>query len=293
MIDPPPRVLPTRLPLHLPGAAAAYASAGVAVFPCVPGGKRPFTEHGFHDATTDLDQIGVWWRQHPEANIGIPTGHGIEVIDIDVHATGTGFPVLRTLHQENVIAGWDAVVRSPPGGLHLYYPSSSEREASSWSRGLAHVDFRGTGGYIIAPPSMINTDHGPRRYKVIARGRNPRPVDSAAIRDLLTPTPAPRNRPSSDGPGRDGSVEGLVAWVGTLTEGNRNTGLFWAACRLAEAGLSDDDSYALLEPAATRTGLEAREITSTIQSAHRTAALNPDAAVLEPITGRSFAGMRR
>ncbi|KUF06096.1 bifunctional DNA primase/polymerase [Leucobacter sp. G161] len=293
MTDPTPRLLPTRLPLRLAYAAAANAAAGVAVFPCVPGGKRPLTEHGFHDATTDLEQVGAWWRNHPEANIGIPTGVGIDVLDVDVHATGSGFPVLRTLRRENLVDGWDAVVRSPSGGLHLYYPSNPERAARSWSRGRAHVDFRGTGGYIIAPPSVVNTEHGPRRYEIIARGRNPRPVDSAAVRDLLTPTPAQRTRPSSDRPDRDGSVEGLVAWVGTLTEGNRNAGLFWAACRLAESGLSDGDSYALLEPAATRTGLEAREIAITIQSAHRTTALNLDAAVAEPIVGRSFAGMRR
>ncbi|MBD4580751.1 DNA primase, partial [Xanthomonas citri pv. citri] len=38
-----------------PASAAAreLAAAGVPVFPCVPGGKRPLTEHGFHDATTD------------------------------------------------------------------------------------------------------------------------------------------------------------------------------------------------------------------------------------------------
>lgn len=293
MTYPTPRLPPARLSQHLPDAAAAYAAAGIAVFPCVPSGKRPFTEHGFHDATTDLKQVGAWWRTLPEANIGIATGHGIDVIDVDVHGTGTGFPVLKTLQQENLISGWGLAVRSPSGGLHLYYPSSPDSEARSWSRGRAHVDFRGTGGYIIAPPSIVNTELGPRRYQVIARGRNPRPVDSGAIRELLTPTSAPRTRPSADGPGRDGSVEGLVEWVEMLTKGNRNAGLFWAACRLAEAGLSHGDSYALLEPAAARTGLEAREIASTIQSAHRTTALNPDAAASEPIVGRSVAGMRR
>ncbi|WP_217134139.1 bifunctional DNA primase/polymerase [Leucobacter chinensis] len=293
MTDPTPTLLPARLSQHLPDAAAAYAAAGIAVFPCVPVGKRPLTEHGFHDATTDLDQVGAWWRKHPETNIGIATGHGVDVIDVDVHATGTGFPVLRALQQEDLIAGWGLAVRSPSGGLHLYYPSSPDSEARSWSRGRAHVDFRGAGGYIIAPPSIVNAEHGQRRYEVIAHGRSPRPVDSAAIRDLLTPTPAPRTMPSDDRPGRDGSVEGLVAWVGTLMEGNRNAGLFWAACRLAETGLSHSDSYALLEAAATRTGLEAREIASTIQSAHRTTALNPDAAASDPILGRSFAGMRR
>lgn len=55
----------------LSAATRQFAVAGVPVFPCVPGGKRPLTEHGFHDATTEPDQIAAWWRQHPQANIGV------------------------------------------------------------------------------------------------------------------------------------------------------------------------------------------------------------------------------
>ena len=35
---------------RLPVAAREFALAGVPVFPCVPSGKRPLTEHGFRDA---------------------------------------------------------------------------------------------------------------------------------------------------------------------------------------------------------------------------------------------------
>ena len=58
----------------LSAAAREFAAAGVPVFPCTSYGKRPATEHGFHDATTNLDQIEAWWRQSPGANIGVPTG---------------------------------------------------------------------------------------------------------------------------------------------------------------------------------------------------------------------------
>ena len=40
-------------------AAAGFAGAGVPVFPCAPGGKHPITEHGFHEATTNLAQVRV------------------------------------------------------------------------------------------------------------------------------------------------------------------------------------------------------------------------------------------
>src|SRR5699024_8549698 len=84
---------------HLPllDAARSLASAGVPVFPCVPREKRPLTRRGFHDATTDLDQVSAWWDRWPSANIAIPTGpaSGIEVVDIDIGSTGSGFPAFQ------------------------------------------------------------------------------------------------------------------------------------------------------------------------------------------------------
>ncbi len=63
----------------------------------------------------------------------------------------------------------------------------------------------------------------------------------------------------------------LAAWVaGLAPDGhNRNDGLFWAACRAAEAG--DDTALAELAAAARSTGLSDREIAATIRSARRTA----------------------
>lgn len=272
--------LPRRLPDTVADAAVAYASAGVPVFPCVPGEKNPLTTHGFHDATTDLRQIRSWWRRTPEANIGLATGHSIDVLDVDVHAIGTGFPLLRTLHRTGQIAGWGQAVRSPSGGLHLYYPTDAGREQRSWSRGRAHLDFRGLGGYIIAPPSTVLTGHGARRYEVIAQGRAPAPTDADAIREFLTPTPAL----TSTSIVRSGAgAERLAGWVARLPEGNRNAGLFWAACRLAEAGLTENETRTVLEPAAVATRLDAREIAATIRSAHRTTHLSPDSG--ESISG--------
>ena len=143
--------------MPLPEAAARFAEAGVPVFPCVPGEKRPLVRRGFHDATADPAQVSEWWRRWPAANIGIPTGatSGVEVVDIDVHSTGTGFPAFRTAHREGLAAGWAALVRTPSGGLHAYYPADPGRSQSSWQAPRAHVDFRSDGGYIIAPPSQV------------------------------------------------------------------------------------------------------------------------------------------
>lgn len=149
-----------------------------------------------------------------------------------------------------------------------------------------HVDFRGDGGYIITPPSRVVVSGVLRGYQVIARGARPYPIDGGEVRRRLTPpTPAPSRLDRLDTPaGRGVSAERIAAWLAGAEEGNRNGGLFWAACRLAELGMSEAGTVQALEPAATRTGLGVEEIHRTIRSAHSrhantaTASLRPTPA---------------
>ncbi|NUK43537.1 DNA primase, partial [Streptomyces lunaelactis] len=62
--------------------------------------------------------------------------------------------------------------------------------------------------------------------------------------------------------------QGLVQFVLAAHEGQRNTRLFWAACRAYENGFGDDLADALTE-AAVRAGLTEREARATIASADR------------------------
>lgn len=64
-----------------PQAALKYAAAGLAVFPLRD--KRPMTGHGSKDASTDPETVAYWWQRWPKANIGLRTGDGLVVIDVD------------------------------------------------------------------------------------------------------------------------------------------------------------------------------------------------------------------
>lgn len=132
-------------------AALRYADLGYRVFPCVPGGKPPITNHGFHDATNDPEQIERWWTQHPNANIGIPT-EGLIVIDIDDNNITWPDNYEKTL----TLAGAPMSV-TPRGGVHRIFRQPAEK---SWrnteSRLAPRVDTRANGGYIIAPPSIVD-----------------------------------------------------------------------------------------------------------------------------------------
>ena len=265
--------------LSLPQAAARFAAAGLPVFPCVPEHKPPLTEHGFHDATTDPRQVTSWWQRWPDANIGLPTGSasGVEVVDVDRKPAGSGFAAFERARRARLADGRLALVRTPSGGVHAYYPTDPDRPQASWQAPQARVDFRGEGGYVVAPPSIVTTGDLRVSYALIG-GRQPQvsPVDALALRNLLDPRPEPTSHPRTIATPRD--AERLAAWVAQRGEGERNRGLFWAACRMAEAGASLEAAREALGPAAAHTGLPPREVAATIRSAFRATHVQPDRA---------------
>lgn len=262
---------PAGAPLSLVSRALAYAAAGTPVFPCLPGGKSPITAHGFRDATLDPDCIRVWWSLTPLANIAAPTGHpGFDVLDVDVRADGSGWASFRQARAAGLLDGWVRAVRTPSGGLHLHFPGTEQRNSSV--RGQ-HLDFRGRGGYVLLPPSLVRTAEYVGSYEVIAaRTDHGRPLDWAAVADLLTPTraevPAPRV-PMPAGRSVSDPTPWLATHVARQPEGNRDNALFWAACRAAEAGAPD---LTPLVDAAVSAGLPEAQARRTIRSAQDTIA---------------------
>lgn len=239
--------------------ALEYASQGWPVFPCRPGSKEPATRHGFRDATTDADRIRSWWRRQPAANLAIATGWpGPDVLDVDQHGdAGNGFTALRQLKGQGLLDTVGTVIATPGGGLHAYFTGSGQ---PSGRLPRQHLDFRARGGYVLAPPSQV----GGRPYRVIGHGALSGGLDWAAVTGFLNPA---QTRPAQTRAAAPGDLSHLAGWVEQLQEGNRNAGLYWAACRAAEAGQTAvlDD----LARAAAAIGLTGREIARTISSARR------------------------
>ncbi len=250
-------------------AAQSYARAGWPVFPLIPGEKVPLSRtHGFQDASTDPGRIADWWGRNPDRNVGIATGApGPDVLDVDQHGeAGNGFGAFQRLQRAGLVTGASALVRSPSGGFHAYYAGTDQRSGKLPAH---HLDFRAQGGYIVAPPSRV----GGREYELARRPGGGATLDWAAVRQLLEPE---RERKTQRGPERTGDrpadVARLAAFVARQEHGNRNDGLFWAACRAHEAGLLDDPATAEeLVAAALRSGLRGgeREARRTIASAQQ------------------------
>ncbi|MGV9776593.1 bifunctional DNA primase/polymerase [Streptosporangium sp. NPDC003464] len=252
----------TDLAISLPASALRHVAQGRKVFPCVPGAKWPLgrlVPNGFHGASDDSELVSHWWKHCPNANVAIPTGQGsFDVLDVDVKPAGTGYAALNRLKAAGLLPPPLAVIATPSGGLHCYYPGTA-RPCGALK---AHfLDFKATGGYVLIPPSVVNGT----AYRLIARPEGAGDqLNWSAVRQFLTPPrlrpaiPAPRTRPVT-GTG----IPGLATWLATQTKGNRNRALFWACCRAIENGATEAD-LAELVAVITAQGLDERE-------AHRTA----------------------
>lgn len=242
-------------------AALAFARRGWPVLPCQPGRKEPATCHGVLDAETSPAVISRWWARHPDANVAVATGApGPTVLDVDVAHGKPGRQSLRQVALAGLVPPAWATVRTPSGGRHLYYAGDDQGNASMPALGL---DLRGRGGYVLVPPSTV----GGTQYVVVGSSRGtPARIDFTAIRACLAPQP--QRLPAPGFRSRDPGAGHLAGWVAQLPEGNRNSGLFWAACRAAEAG--DDRALDAIAAAAVSTGLDAGAVRKTIASAQRT-----------------------
>jgi Bifunctional DNA primase/polymerase, N-terminal len=246
--------------------ALAYAARGWPVFPCQPGRKIPATWHGYLDATTNPDRISAWFSRLPRWNVAIATGTpGPDVLDVDQHGpAGNGFAALKRLGKAGLLDGANACVRTPGGGLHLYFTGSHQRNGHLAGQ---HVDFRSEGGYILAPPSRIDG----KPYRLVRTLDGQGSLDWAAVTKLLEPQ-REQHRPGSR-QAMDRDLNHLARWLARQPEGNRNAGLFWAAHRALDANPAAD--LKLLADAARQAGLTDQEITRTLDSAHKRREANP------------------
>ncbi len=134
--------------VSLPVAAIAYAEQGIPVFPLRVGEKRPATRNGFKDATCDPERVHAWWSENPAYNIGFPTGHLFDVIDVD---GPPGYASLADLLDDGLIPETLGKVSTARGGRHLYITPTGDGNTAGLRPG---IDYRGLGGYVVAPPSL-------------------------------------------------------------------------------------------------------------------------------------------
>ncbi len=193
-------------------SARELAERGFPVFPLKPQTKVPSTMHGFKEATTEAEKIERWWKKQPKSNIGIATGNGLTVIDIDSeealdYAQQLGLPDTLTARSGRNSAG-----------QHHYFSGDLPNKLK------VHPEFdvQGLGAYIVAPPSVHPKTHAV--YEWTTKPDHP-----------LAPVPdwplEARERPS----------EPIQADDGKFAEGGRNKGLYKLASAMRGIGMTGEE----------------------------------------------------
>jgi putative DNA primase/helicase len=167
-------------------AALAFAARGWPVFPCNMTNKQPLLAAakdpktgakikgtgGVSRASLHGQEIRTWWKRWPMAMVGLATGHErLFVVDFDPrHDAETGeewtLERLKAELEAQIGCALPATLaaRTPSGGVHLYFLWPDDGGTPIRNRGNLplHVDVRGVGGYVIAPPSVMEDG---RRYR--------------------------------------------------------------------------------------------------------------------------------
>ncbi|MBN2094250.1 MAG: bifunctional DNA primase/polymerase [Candidatus Zambryskibacteria bacterium] len=136
--------------------AKDYLKSGVSVIPLQPKGKTPllkWTE--FQKRKPTLEEITTWWEKTPDANIGIVTGKISRLLVIDID-TKEGWEFVK---QKGYGAKACPIVETGGGGVHLYYryPDGEITVGARIGEERHGIDYRGEGGYVVAPPSQHTT----------------------------------------------------------------------------------------------------------------------------------------
>jgi hypothetical protein len=225
---------------RLMAAALGLIERGFFVFPLRPRDKRPLVHFKRWEAraTRDPDRIYQWWSNAPY-NIGVATGPSqLLVVDCDTargekapsqwSGARCGLDVLKQLAAEaGARVPRTMAVRTPSGGMHLYFQAPGDHLGNSAGRVGWHIDTRGIGGYVVGPGSVCSG----RFYVVVdCAPIAPPPI---WITELLVPirpprtAVAPRERITSHY--LRAILEGEVERVRSARPGSRNHALNTAA----------------------------------------------------------------
>jgi hypothetical protein len=135
-------------------AALTYASWGWHVIPVVPNGKIPATQHGVKDATTDPEQIAIWWAQNPDFNIGIAAGAKSGIVVFDVDPRNGGDESWSKWVEANGDVPDGPMQLTAGGGQHHIGTYDPEIRSCKLTEG---VDLLSDGRYFVAYPSTIES----------------------------------------------------------------------------------------------------------------------------------------
>lgn len=268
------------------------ATHGFSVFPLRPNGKRPpfeFEWGPYGDAPAAPSLVDQW-ASRPSSNMAVATGavSGCFVLDCDnllarVAVESRGVP--------------DTFTVATPRGTHFYFShpgwpisNKADGDGSQWS-GIAGLDIRGDGGYVVGPGSyFIPTADEQAKGKVEGAYAIERDLPLAPAPDWLlellwpktvTPTVPAQSAEETSPYGRKVLQEEIAALI-DCPAGSISHTIYRTVARLAElvAGgeIREDEGWGAIEEALLTMGLaDEAKANGTVHRAWEKGCSNPKA----------------
>jgi len=228
------------------------------------------------DATTEERAIRAWLANEPSANIGLATGLFFDVLDID--GPDGWLSVAHAVEANGCLPSVPCSL-TPGDGAHYLFEPTGRGSRTAFLPGL---DWKGRGGYIVAPPSA-HPSGGVYEWAVEPKDvpLQPAPTWLTAMLDRCAPS---RATSALGGAPRGGAyaraaLERVCGRVTLASQGTRNATLNSSAYSLAQfvatRQLSVDEVIDGLLVAASAVGLEIQESRRTIASGLRAGLAHP------------------
>lgn len=222
---------------------------------CDRPGKHPLHDD-WQTEQLNLDKTPAW------ANLGVRTGHGLVVIDIDdpTIAKLSDYPTTFTVQTA--------------AGFHLYFTHTNAKNFRTCVKWRPGTDVRAEGGLVVAPPSLhiSGVRYMPSNHAEITALPDEfyHQIPAQAARTATAVRSADWEPTETDAPNYGGMAEMLLEEMAYARAGERNHTLFRLASRLTElidAGMLRPIWLVELARAANDAGLGWSEINRTIASA--------------------------
>jgi RecA-family ATPase len=215
------------------------AKAGFKVTPLRPGTKKPLLPE-WQKRPFDLLDVTETWRFDDSHGVGIVTGEGFFVLDVDVKNGQPGAESLARMVAAHGPLPATRLARTPSGGWHYYFATPPGRTVSNANKALQArfgdgLDVRGVGGQVVAPGNVY--DGKPYTLECDA------PIAMAPdwLLDWLSAAPVKRDDAATvvAEPDNPADVASARAWLEKqpdVIEGGRDNAAYRAACQFLNFG---------------------------------------------------------
>ncbi|WP_437231050.1 bifunctional DNA primase/polymerase [Planctomicrobium sp. SH661] len=199
----------------------------------IDAGKRPDRSwEEFQDRRPTHEEASAWNCE----NLGLVTGaaSGIIVVDCESREDAKWFFTTR---------GQSTTIVQTPRGFHFYFQTPGQHVPNA-QRLEGRYDVRGDGGYVVAPPSIVNG----KQYKFV-EGHGMKDALALPKFQMEWRYPPGANKSSGPQPNEQKTIRNGAAYIrrfrATSGQGGHSA-TYKAVCYLKESGMGEADALATL-----------------------------------------------